>query len=113
MLANSKPQRPHAPFAALVCLPVDLRLYVQAGKPAISVDPRVNTDRMIKNEWPAGTLHTVPTNHCLTRLVGTPCSGLQAFPVEHVVGLLGERQVGIDVGMHEEMGVCLKIRNSI
>ena len=65
-LATAKSQVPHPRFAALVRLPIPFQRYVQAGKPALAVDPSVDANSVIEHEGSAGTLHAVAADHGLS-----------------------------------------------
>ena len=78
--ALAKLQTPHPRFAALVCLPIDLHVNIQACKPTLAVDSGVDADGVIEHKGSAGALDGMAANHRLTGFVGAPGACLQAVP---------------------------------
>ena len=67
----------------------------------------------IEDEGATGTLRVVAAHHDLARSVRTPVCLLQVLGVEDVFGLRVERQLGIRVGVNEEMRVNFMKRHAI
>src|SRR5262249_42245846 len=113
LLSGAKTQIANACLTALVCLPVHALAYIQTSKPALAVDPGVAANCTVEDQRPTRTLHAVSANHCFAGGVRTPATRLQFFPEEHIVWLVLQREIWIDVCVNEEVSVRLVKRHAI
>ena len=92
-------------FTRFVGLPDQTGLHMQAGQPASTTRPRINTDRVAVVERQSRLLGRMTAHHDLAGFMWR--RKMKRFPVQHEFRLIINRHVRICVGMHKEMPLDL------
>lgn len=90
-----------AEIAGLGGLPIDVGAGFQAGEPAAAVGVGVDADGVAEVEGLAGFLRGVAADHAAAGLVRGGVG--QVLPVEHVIGLIRQGEIGVGVGVDKEV----------
>jgi hypothetical protein len=92
-------------ISRLICLPNSAANYIQAGQPTFTVSPSIDADGVTKIEGDTTGLNSMSAYQSFTPKV--PPWVIERFPQQYVFRLKGKRYIWIDVGVYEQVCVCL------
>lgn len=89
-------------FAFLVRLPIPARRHIERRQPSALIRARVDAGCMADMHRSPIFLRRVAADHCLAGLMRRR-RVVEFLPEAHVLGLFGERPIGVCIGVNEEM----------
>lgn len=84
---------------------------VEGREEAVAEGEGVDADEVVADEGAVGFLRGVAADDVFSGVVRGAL--VAAFPEEHVVGLLGHGEVGVDVGVDEDVGFGFEIGDEV